>query len=219
MRSVKTATWTWLEPLSVSCVLYFSTTSFFFFVPIIAISFPPEFVCEYYHRLLSLKQVGCFGGWVCGIISGTFMSVLDVVVYPDPVLRQKTSPVSVFDAQLEALVRDMFETMDAYQGVGLAAPQIGILEKVIVVSFEGRSMALLNPQIVSSTGVTVDEEGCLSLPEIVVKLERADKIVVNAQDLTGKPLTLHEEGFFSRIIQHEIDHLNGILIVDKEPVE
>ncbi len=147
----------------------------------------------------------------------TFMPVLDVLIYPDPVLRQATRRITVFDEKLKNLLENMFETMDAYKGVGLAAPQIGVLEKIIVVSYEERSLALINPEIIFHEGETIDEEGCLSLPEVTMQLKRFDIIKVKAQDFEGNPVLLDEHGFFSRILQHEIDHLNGILIIDKEP--
>lgn len=145
------------------------------------------------------------------------MPVLDVLIYPDPVLRQATRRITVFDEKLKNLLENMFETMDAYKGVGLAAPQIGVLEKIIVVSYEERSLALINPEIIFHEGETIDEEGCLSLPEVTMQLKRFDIIKVKAQDFEGNPVLLDEHGFFSRILQHEIDHLNGILIIDKEP--
>ena len=143
------------------------------------------------------------------------MSVLQVLIHPDPLLIQPTQTVTHFNHDLEALIQDMFDTMKHYNGIGLAAPQVGILEKVIVLQFENRKMALINPEITAQSGVAVAEEGCLSLPNTLVKVERAETITVKAQTPQGKLIERQEKDWIARIIQHEIDHLNGILIIDK----
>lgn len=144
------------------------------------------------------------------------MSVMEVLVYPNPILRQPTAVVTVFDERLQALINDMFDTMEAYQGVGLAAPQVGVLEKIIVTSFQGRSMALINPEIVYAEGSVIGEEGCLSIPTMTLDVERALKVIVKAQTPTGDPIEIRKSGYYARILQHEIDHLNGVLIIDKQ---
>ena len=145
------------------------------------------------------------------------MTVLPIITHPDPLLRQPTHPITEFNASLTTLVQDMFETMKEKKGVGLAAPQIGILRKLIVVSYKKRQFALLNPEIVKSSGSELGEEGCLSIPNTHVMVDRATYIEVIATTVRGKAIKLKERGFVARIIQHEIDHLNGTLIIDKGP--
>lgn len=144
------------------------------------------------------------------------MSIVEVLTYPNPILRQKSQPVKNFDANLKQLIRDMYDTMDSKNGIGLAAPQIGVLEQVVVVSYEGEDIELINPVIEEIFGKPiVMEEGCLSLPEVHVDVERKEGIRLSAQSVTGKTIQFQYEGMIARIIQHEIDHLNGVLITDK----
>jgi peptide deformylase len=145
------------------------------------------------------------------------MTVLPIIIHPDPLLRQPTHPVAEFNESLSNLIQDMFDTMKEKKGVGLAAPQIGILRKIIVVSYKKRQFALLNPEIVKSSGNEPGEEGCLSIPKVHVMVTRATYIEVIATTVRGKSIKLKERGFVARIIQHEIDHLNGTLIIDKGP--
>lgn len=143
------------------------------------------------------------------------MAILPVLTFPDPVLRQQCVPVSQFDERIVQLVANMFDTMDIYNGVGLAAPQVGILECIICIRHELRRFAIVNPVITSQKGTTSDQERCLSCPGLSVNVERADRIVVTGKTPEGKPMTWREQGYVSRIIQHEVDHLHGILIEDK----
>ncbi len=148
-----------------------------------------------------------------------------VVLLGDPVLRKKTSPVTAFDGTLEALAADMIETMDASNGVGLAAPQIGyslslfVLRNYIEVS-EGKfelsePMVYVNPKIlVRADEVILDEEGCLSLPGIRVEVYRPTWIEIEAQDIKGNFFKAHIEGFNARVRLHEFDHLQGVMIID-----
>lgn len=147
------------------------------------------------------------------------MSILSVLTFPNPILKQKSVDIINFDKQLDQLIEDMFETMDHYNGVGLAAPQIGVLQNLVVIGYQKRRFALINPVIISAEDSSIDEEGCLSCPELTRVIERSDKIVVSATNKKGKKITLKEKGFIARIIQHEIDHLSGILIVEKIPVD
>jgi peptide deformylase len=140
--------------------------------------------------------------------------LLDIKTVPDPLLRQKCAPVTVFDHHLLATIADMFDTMDSRHGVGLAAPQVGLLQQILVVSYEDRRFALINPTFVSHKGKLYDEEGCLSIPGVRLQVPRFDRIVITAQTPKGKPIRLQERGFVSRIIQHEMDHLIGTLITD-----
>jgi peptide deformylase len=140
--------------------------------------------------------------------------------YPDPVLAQKAEPVEKFDAELHKLVDDMFETMYAEQGIGLAATQIGVAKRVTVIdlSFQKNpkeKLVLINPEIVERHGKQLEEEGCLSLPEIREKVPRAAKVKVRAQDAKGKWHEYEGEELLSRAFQHEIDHLDGILFLDR----
>ena len=148
------------------------------------------------------------------------MSVLPIVLYPDPVLREKCPPVERFDDELRRLAADMVETMYAAPGVGLAAPQVGETRRLAVVDVsvgeeEGALHVLVNPEVVEREGRGVEVEGCLSIPSLTEKVVRDERIVVRAQDLEGEPFELAAEGWLARAILHEIDHLDGVLFVDR----
>lgn len=148
------------------------------------------------------------------------MSVLDLRVLGDPVLRQETKPVATVNDELRGLIDDMFETMRHAKGIGLAAPQVGRLERITVIDC-GESdvgpLALVNPEIVQREGTVKGEEGCLSIPDVYGDVERASRVVVRALDRDGKPFTIDTEGqpeILARCLQHEIDHLHGKLFID-----
>ena len=143
------------------------------------------------------------------------MTILDLVVEPSPLLRQVCDDIQAFDDDLHVFVRDMFETMYHFKGIGLAAPQVGVLSRVIVCSYDKKELVLINPIILSGEGKVIMEEGCLSLPDILVNVERYEEITVNAKDINGNELSFTENGMMAIVIQHELDHLDGILITDK----
>ncbi len=144
------------------------------------------------------------------------MAVLDVIYFPDNPLTRKADPVTAFDKKLEELVQNMFETMHAYQGVGLAAPQVGSSRRLFVLREpEGPEMCLINPELFDLTGREEGEEGCLSMPGVYAMVPRATNIRVRAQDLKGDPIELEATDFLARIIQHETDHLDGILFPER----
>lgn len=148
------------------------------------------------------------------------MTVLDVVIHPDHILRQKTTEVTQFDGYLTKLVKNMFETMDKHKGVGLAGPQVGVLDSVLVVGYNKDRFCLINPEIIEASGSQWGEEGCLSIPGVRLDVERYTRIKVAAQDLEGNRIEVEAKEFIARIIQHEMDHLQGVLIVDKgRPIE
>ena len=144
---------------------------------------------------------------------------LVLTLYPSPVLRKVAEPVESFDEELQQLVAGMFARMVASNGVGLAAPQIGLKKRVLVLNPTGEpedDLALINPKIVDRMGQKESmEEGCLSFPGIYGRVERPDRCKVVAQDVSGNPIEAEYEGFVSRIIQHEYDHLEGVLLVDR----
>lgn len=148
------------------------------------------------------------------------MSIKKIYQYPEKVLREETSKVTSFDDNLEQLIEDMAETMYEAPGIGLAAPQIGESLKLIVVDTtedpesEKQFQALVNPEITYHEGKQIDEEGCLSVPELTAKVERYKKITVSYQDPDGSKQELTTEDRFAVVLQHEIDHLNGILFID-----
>ena len=148
------------------------------------------------------------------------MSVLRVLAYPDPRLRQVASLVSLFDESLRRFVDDLFETMYAEEGVGLAATQVGDMRRILVVDCgleEPQPMVLINPEIMSRDGVTAFAEGCLSVPGIRAEIERAQVIEVRFQDRSGVLQSLEARGLLSVCIQHEIDHLDGRMYFDHLP--
>ena len=136
-----------------------------------------------------------------------------VRIYPDPILIKKAAPVQNIDEKIKTVVDRMAEVMYANKGIGLAAPQIGVLTQIIVVDTGEGLRALINPEIVEGEGESLMEEGCLSLPNIQVPVKRMEKIFIRAWDENGKELRLELTGFPGRVYQHEIDHLNGILII------
>ncbi len=150
------------------------------------------------------------------------MALLDIVLYPDEILRMESSEVDVFDDDLKKLVNDMAETMYDAPGIGLAAPQVNINKKIIVVDIGsdeetqrvGQLYTLINPKIVESSGFIKYEEGCLSIPGVREFVERPSNVKVEAQDETGKQIKVEAEGLLAVCLQHEIDHINGTLFID-----
>jgi peptide deformylase len=145
------------------------------------------------------------------------MQKLDLVLYPDEGLREICRPVAEMTDNLDRLIDDMFYTMYDAPGIGLAAPQIAVQQRVIVVDVseeKNQPIALINPEIVRTSGSIVWEEGCLSLPGIYAKVERPSDILVRGMNRDGKQIELHAQDLLAVCIQHEIDHLNGKLFVD-----
>lgn len=142
------------------------------------------------------------------------MSILDIHVLGSPVLRAETTPVEQITDDLRRLIDDMFETMYAAQGIGLAAPQVGRLERVAVVDVEKQPLVIINPVIALEEGAARAEEGCLSIPDIYGDVDRAHRVVVRALDREGKQFELEATELLARALQHEIDHLHGKLFID-----
>ena len=144
------------------------------------------------------------------------MAIHNVITSENPILRQKAKKVHRFDSSISKLIEDMFETMHAAHGVGLAAPQIAISVRIFVAEFEDRKIAMVNPEIVKAEGEDLGTEGCLSIPGYVGdNIRRATTVVVKGQDARGKNIRVRAEGWLARILQHEIDHLDGILFLDR----
>lgn len=144
--------------------------------------------------------------------------IYPIVKYPDPILQRPAEPVTTFNKELQQLVDDMFASMYDAQGIGLAAPQIGLSKRLTVLdlSFQKdtkQKIVLINPEIVEKNGKQVEDEGCLSLPEIRDRVVRAAHVKVRAQDATGKSFEMEGEELLARAFQHEIDHLDGILFI------
>ena len=155
------------------------------------------------------------------------MAVRPIILANDPILREKSKKVKDFGVALQSLIDDMVETMGAANGAGLAAPQIGVLERVIVIQLpeddegeeqdphSGKLFTLCNPQIIRAEGEEEGEEGCLCLPGYAGEVKRATSVTVKAQDRRGKKVRIKAEGFLARAFQHEVDHLDGILYIDR----
>jgi peptide deformylase len=144
--------------------------------------------------------------------------ILKIVKYPEPVLQQPGEPVTEFNAELRKLAADMFETMYASEGAGLAAQQVGVAKRLAVIDISGgknpeQKMVIVNPEIISRDGKLYEIEGCLSFPDIMEKVVRAAKVRIRAQDLDGKWFEMDGENLLSRCFQHEIDHLDGMLFI------
>lgn len=142
------------------------------------------------------------------------MALLKIYTGEDPVLRQKARNIIKISKKLRTLAKDMLETMYHANGVGLAAPQVGISERMVVIDVGSGPIILINPEITKQEGEDRDVEGCLSLPGRNEYVTRAERVLVTAYDLNGKKLNLTGEGLLARAFQHEIDHLNGVLFID-----
>ena len=148
------------------------------------------------------------------------MAILEIKKYPEKVLKQKALPVTAFDQDLQSLIDDMVETMYAAPGVGLAAPQVGESRRLAVIDISSKEeevplLVLVNPVIVDSEGVIEFEEGCLSIPEYTTIVKRAEKVLVRAQDREGEAIEIEGTDLLAIALQHEIDHLEGILLIDR----
>jgi len=146
------------------------------------------------------------------------VALLTVRLYGDPVLRQVAPTVTGGTPEIRRIIADMTETMWHQVGIGLAAPQVGLSHRILVMDDgKGGAEALLNPVIESRTGTVREEEGCLSVPGIFAEVERAKTIRVSAMDIEGKPISFEASGLKSRVVQHELDHLDGVLFIDRLP--
>jgi peptide deformylase len=148
------------------------------------------------------------------------VAVRPVRIYGDPVLRERAREVTGFDDSLRTLVADMFDTMHAYNGVGLAANQVGVAQRVLVVDVpvdeeRHERHTLVNPVLSELSGSETGEEGCLSIPGIYEDVKRSERLRVRAQDADGRPVEFTAEGYLARAIQHEVDHLDGVLFIDR----
>src|SRR3989475_12724002 len=153
------------------------------------------------------------------------MAIDEIITAENPILRQKAKKIHRFDASIQKLIDDMFETMHVAHGVGLAAPQIARSVRIFVAEYEEHraddsivrhKVAMVNPEIIKAEGQELGTEGCLSIPGYVGEnIRRATSIVVKGQDVRGKPMRVRAEGWFARVLQHEIDHLDGILFLDR----
>lgn len=144
------------------------------------------------------------------------MVKLDIRTFGDPVLKSRATPVDKFDDSLAQLADDMLETMRDHEGVGLAANQVGRLKRILVAALEDEEYVIVNPILEQSAEETAaDTEGCLSIPEIHVDVERPTGVTVTGFDEKGEPVRVEAEGLLARILQHEVDHLNGVLILDR----
>lgn len=148
------------------------------------------------------------------------MALLEILHYPNPVLKEKSVPVEMFDEELRALAADMAETMYDAPGVGLAAPQVGVLKRLVVIDCSGQEepadlIVAVNPEIVGREGACTEEEGCLSVPGYFARVDRSASVTLRYQDLAGEVREREADGLLAVAIQHEIDHLDGVLFVDR----
>lgn len=143
------------------------------------------------------------------------MAAKEVVKYPDPVLRKQAKTITKLDPGVKKLVDDMAKTLREENGLGLAANQIGVLQKVFVYDDGTGLGVIINPKIVEATGEQIGIEGCLSVPGLQGEVRRANEVVIKGTDLNGKPIKIKAEGLRARIFQHEFDHLNGTLFIDR----
>jgi len=142
------------------------------------------------------------------------MSLLDLHLLGSPVLRARSEEVAAVDDEVRRLIDDLFETMDAAKGIGLAANQVGVPRRVAVVDVDGDRFPMVNPVIRAAEGRSRAEEGCLSIPDVYGEVTRPERVVLDALDRDGRPYTREADGLLARAIQHEVDHLDGILFLD-----
>ena len=148
------------------------------------------------------------------------MAILEIRKYPDDVLKKKALPVEKVDKTLQQLIDNMIETMYAAPGIGLAAPQVGVSKRLLVIDISSKEekiplVVLINPEITEADGLVDSEEGCLSLPDYTTVVKRADRVIVKGLDREGNPVEMECTELLARAIQHEIDHLDGVLLIDR----
>ncbi len=144
------------------------------------------------------------------------MAILPIRIVPDPILRQKSKRVRSINGSIQKLIGDMIETMNAAPGVGLAAPQVGIPLRVVVIGIpEQEDIVLINPAIVRRSGERLVNEGCLSVPGYVGEVKRAESVTVKGRNQNGKEIRIKADGLLAQALEHEIDHINGILYIDQ----
>lgn len=148
------------------------------------------------------------------------MALLDIKKYPEKILKQKTSSVESLEAHVQHLIDDMIETMHAVRGLGLAANQVGVPKRLCVINTVIREekiplIVVINPYIVEKEGLIEAEEGCLSIPGYMTKIKRAERVYVRGLNREGKTLEVEGRGLLARVLQHEIDHLDGLLFIDR----
>ncbi len=143
------------------------------------------------------------------------MAIIPIRIAPDPVLRQKSKRVRSIDGSIRKLISNMLETMHSVSGVGLAAPQVGVPLRVIVIGIpEEEDIALVNPAVVRRKGERLINEGCLSIPGYVGEVKRAESVTIKGRDPNGKEIRIKADGLLAQALEHEIDHLNGVLYID-----
>lgn len=149
------------------------------------------------------------------------MAIREIKRYPEKVLKEKAIPVTDIDGDVQKLIDDMIETMYAAPGIGLAAPQVGVSKRIVVIDVSVKEiektplLILINPEIIRTEGEIESEEGCLSIPGYFTTVKRAERVLVSGLNRDGKEILIEGEGLLSRALQHEIDHLNGILFIDR----
>lgn len=177
---------------------------------------PRRYWGYFLNRTFSKPQIGL----VLNLrLKGERMALLEILTYPNPILKKKAEPINEIDSQIRALAHDMAQTMYAAPGIGLAAPQVGQSVRLVVLDLQSeeegsRLYTLINPEIIEKDGKIIGEEGCLSVPDIREEVTRFEFVTVNALNLDGEKIVIKAQGLFAVALQHEIDHLDGILFVD-----
>ena len=146
------------------------------------------------------------------------MAILEIKIYPENILKQKADQIKVITPQIEKLTENMIKTMYTASGVGLAGPQVGLDKRIFVIDPEPelkKPLVFINPEIIKKEGRIISEEACLSLPGIGAKVSRAERVILRARDIKGKQIEIRADGLLARIIQHEFDHLDGVLFIDR----
>ncbi|HEY4319771.1 MAG TPA: peptide deformylase [Gemmatimonadales bacterium] len=142
------------------------------------------------------------------------MAIRPIHLLGSPVLRRRADEITAIDDDVRALVEDLFDTMAAASGVGLAANQIGVARRVAVINADGQTFAMINPRVVQADGRAGEEEGCLSIPDMFAEVSRPERVTLEAQNETGEIFTLELAGLPARAVQHELDHLDGVMFID-----
>jgi len=171
-------------------------------------------------RVITVKKIQCSRTSQEEMVYTMSMAVLEIRKYPEKILKQKTAPVLTIDGKTQMLIDDMVETMRSVCGVGLAANQVGISQKLCIIDLSLREnkaplIVLINPVIVEREGIVEADEGCLSVPGYLTSIKRAEKVYVRGVNREGKNVGIEAEGLLARAIQHELDHLDGLLFIDR----